>query len=156
MVTGQCAILVFVDTSDDIARLVVQAARRVRGARARALAPYGLTPHQAAAFLTIARHTQHQSDAELRLSDLARRMRIAPRSATEVVDALCARDLVRREPSSTDRRATSLLLTPTGRDLLADVSTANPATEVFSALTNAEREHLTQLLAKVLDHEPLP
>lgn len=156
MVTGQCGILVAVDTFDDTARLLMAVARRIRRARTRALAPYGLTPHQAVAFLTIARHRHHHECAELRLSDLARRLRIAPRSATEVVDALCERGLVEREPSSTDRRATSLVLTAKGRGILTDVNNASPATEVFAPLSPAERATLEELLTRVLDADPPP
>lgn len=141
------------NTIDDAARQIMQLARRIRRARTEALAPYGLSPHQAGAFVAIARHQHHHPDEELRLSDLAHRLRIAPRSATEVVDALCERGLVRREPSATDRRATSLVLTPVGKDLLADVRAANPATEVFAALTDAERNQLGTLLQKILDSE---
>lgn len=139
------------ETLDDITRQVMQLARRIRRARTKALAPYGLTPHQAGAFVAIARHQRRAPDEEMRLSDLARRLRIAPRSTTEVVDALCERELVQREPSATDRRATSLVLTAAGQALLADVRAANPATEVFAALTDAERERLGALLRKILD-----
>lgn len=131
----------------------MQVARRIRRARTKAFAPYGLTPHQAGAFAVIARHRRRFPDEELRLSDLARKLRIAPRSATEVVDALCERGLVRREPSAMDRRATSLVLTQAGQVLLADVHKANPATEVFAALTAAERATLGILLGTILDAE---
>src|SRR5699024_10014861 len=113
VVTGQCGILVAVDTFDDTARLLMDVERRIRRAR----------------------HRHRHECAELRLSDLARRLRIAPRSATEVVDALCERGLVEREPSSTDRRATSLVLTAKGRGILTDVNNASPATEVFAPLS---------------------
>lgn len=151
MATCQCGSVVGVDTADDTARLVMHLARRIRRARTEALAPYGLTPHQAGAFLAVARHHDRRPGEEMRIADLARWMRIAPRSATEVVDALCERDLLERRPSSTDRRATTLNLTPAGSALLADVSAANPAHEVFSALSQTERRTLTQLLTKILD-----
>lgn len=160
MGTGQCATLVCVDTGSDVTRLVTETARRIRRARMDSLAPYGLTPHQAGAFLVIghqrAGHDRSDPDrgdpgGELRVSDLARRLRIAPRSATEVVDALCASALVAREPSTTDRRATSLVLTARGQGLIDDVRRASPATSVFAALTEGERETLGTLLRKVLD-----
>lgn len=125
-------------------------ARRIRRARTESLSPYGLTPHQAGAFLAIARHRHHHPGQEMRLADLARFLRIAPRSATDVVDALAEQGLVAREPSSTDRRATSLVLTEAGTALLADVKGANPATEVFDALSESERATLATLLEKVL------
>lgn len=151
MATSQCARVVGVDTADDTARLVMHLARRIRRARTAALAPYGLTPHQAGAFLAVARHHDRRPGKEMRIADLARWMRIAPRSATEVVDALCERDLLERRPSPTDRRATTLNLTPAGSELLSDVSAANPAHEVFSALSPTERDALTKLLTKALD-----
>jgi DNA-binding MarR family transcriptional regulator len=42
----------------------------------------------------------------MRLSELSEHLHIAPRSATEVVDALESRGLVRRRPDPDDRRAT--------------------------------------------------
>lgn len=156
MVTGQCGILVVVDTFDDadVAGLVMAVARRIRRTRMERLAPYGLSPHQAGAFLAIARHRHHHGEQELRLSDLARRLRIAPRSTTEVVDALCERGLIQREPSATDRRATSLVLTAEGEQMLAEVGRANPGAEVFAALSAPERADLAELLGKALgpDH----
>lgn len=139
------------DTLEDLTRQVMQLARRIRRARTEALAPYGLTPHQARAFIVIARHPHRHPGVELRLTDLAQRLRIAPRSATEVVDALCKRELVQRENSSQDRRATSLTLTRSGQGLLADVRAASPATEVFAALNDRERAALGVLLSKLLD-----
>lgn len=156
MVACQCATVVSVDTSDSLTRLLMQAARRVRRARAEALAPYGLTPHQGGAFLAIARFHDHHGGAEMKQADLARRMRIAPRSATEVIDALCERGLIAREPSASDRRATSLVITDAGTDLLARLARAHPADEVFAALAPAEREQLAELLRKVLAHTEEP
>ena len=52
--------------------------------------------------------------APMRLSELSDRLHIAPRSATEVVDALEARGLVERRPDPSDRRATLVELTEHG------------------------------------------
>lgn len=135
--------------------LVMALSRRLRRARVEALEPYGLPPHQARAFMIVARHCTggqcpHNED-ELRLSALAQRLHIAPRSATEVVDALEKRDLVVRVPSATDRRATSLHITDAGRELFAELnrSQAEPS-GVFATLSPAEQTQLTALLRKVL------
>ncbi|QGH70866.1 winged helix DNA-binding protein [Pseudactinotalea sp. HY158] len=169
-------------------------ARRLRRARMAALKPYGLTPHQAGAFLMIARHgggpghhgggpghqgggPGHQgrgyglgrargdgADAgpggdcrehgrgtgELRLSDLAARLRIAARSVTEVVDALCEKGLVQRRPSPTDRRATAVELTEAGARLHEDLAARRPnAADLFAPLSEREREQLHALLSKL-------
>lgn len=135
----------------DLGHLVGHLARRLRHHRMRSLEPFGLAAHQARAFLMIARACDR--DSEIRPSDLARRLGIAARSATEVVDALEEMDLVVREPSPTDRRATQLVLTEAGdalRDELAEAR-ADRADEFFDVLAPAERETLRVLLAKVLD-----
>ena len=62
--------------------------------------------------------------APMRLSELSEQLRIAPRSTTEVVDALQEHGLVRREPDPHDRRATLVRLTDRG----TEVATAIRAT----------------------------
>ncbi len=153
VVTCQFARLVAVDTSSDLPRLIMRLSRRIRRARAEAFSPYGLSPHQAGAFLAISRHGHHRPEEELRIADLARHLRIAPRSATEVVDALCARGLIARESSATDRRATSLVVTDAGKALHHDVRAASPTPELFAQLTPEEQETLQRLLEKLLDED---
>ena len=140
---------------DDLtaAPLVMMLARRMREARLAALEPFGLAPHQARAFTIIARHSGR---GELRPSDLARRLGIAPRSATEVVDALAERGLVARSPSPTDRRATVLSVTDQGRELLEQMHghPDSPDDRVFARLTSAELATLTDLLRRAVGDPP--
>lgn len=135
----------------DLGLLVAHLARRLRRHRMESLEPFGLAAHQARAFMMIAR--SDGSESEVRPSDLARRLGIAARSATEVVDALEDLDLVRREPSPTDRRATRLLLTEAGRALRLRLSEtrADRSDDFFDVLAPDERDELRSLLAKVLD-----
>lgn len=128
-------------------QLVMTLAGRIRQARLAALEPFGLAPHQARAFTIIARHSRR---GELRLSDLARRLGIAPRSATEVVDALEDKGLVERAPSPTDRRATVLSVTDHGRAVLDRMHTrpGSPDDSVFASLSTEELESLTSLLRR--------
>src|SRR5699024_1978714 len=95
----------------DLSELLLHAAHQMRHGWARSLAEWDLSPHQAMALRT--------ADAEDggRVSDLATRLRIAARSATEVVDGLEQRGLVRRCPSPTDRRAVLVQVTEEGRAL---------------------------------------
>lgn len=67
-----------------------------------------LPPHQARALRVVVRSDGTRPGA------LAERMRIAPRTATEVVDALVARGLVERRPDPTDRRAQLVVATDEG------------------------------------------
>ncbi|MFB0835763.1 MarR family winged helix-turn-helix transcriptional regulator [Arthrobacter halodurans] len=84
----------------------------------------------------------------LRLSELAERLRIAPRSATEVVDQLEARGLVARAPDPRDRRATLVSLTAEGRALTERVGAVRGEQSdfFFARLAPKDRGELGRLL----------
>src|SRR5437762_12268297 len=65
--------------------------------------------------------TLDHAEQPLRLSELAARLGIVPRSATSVVDDLEAAGLVARQPDPHDRRATLVDLTPDGRQILTSL-----------------------------------
>src|SRR4051794_26613786 len=94
-------------------------ARRLRSASMASLAAWDVTPSQMRAIRTLTAH-----EGGLRSSALAAHLHIAPRSATEVIDALEAKGLVRRSPDPTDRRATLVALTERGTGLMDDVRRA--------------------------------
>src|SRR2546429_7981531 len=58
---------------------------------------------------------------ELPVCEVQRRILVESSSTTYVVDKLCNRGLVRRRPSTADRRVTLLALTPAGRRLIARI-----------------------------------
>ncbi|WP_324275280.1 MarR family winged helix-turn-helix transcriptional regulator [Blastococcus brunescens] len=93
--------------------------------------------------------TQHG----VRLSDLAERLRIAPRSATEVADALQDRGLVERTPDPADRRAVILRPTDEGRRIREEIAAARTAdaVELFERLPEADRATLARILRALLD-----
>ncbi len=129
-------------------QLVMQIAGRTRRAWLADLEPYGLSPHLARPLMVISR-----ADPEtLRLSDLADKLRITPRSTTEVVDGLAERGLVERHPSPTDRRATVLVLTAEGRRLAEELqrSRHEHGDAMFDALSERDQAALRKLLIKVL------
>ncbi|YAL83799.1 MarR family winged helix-turn-helix transcriptional regulator [Dermacoccaceae bacterium W4C1] len=135
------------DTPGD-AELMAALRRVMHGMRRHSMAslePYGLTPHQARAFLTVAR----TDEQPLRLKDLADRLHIAPRSATEVVDALEAKGLVRRGPAAEDRRAVVVTTTADGGRLAKRVRAAQDDQPMLSALTDADRQELLRLLQSI-------
>ncbi len=125
--------------------LLMGTARALRRRWAERLAPSDLTPHDVRALRAIG------TEGPLRLGALAERLRIAPRSATDVVDRLTERDLVTRTPDPADRRAATVALTESGRDRLDDVSASRrlDAAEFFGALTSAEQAQLARLLTKL-------
>ncbi len=128
----------------DLPELFLRAAKRIRRNQVGKLAPLGLTPAQARALRIIG----HQPEP-LRMTDLADRLGIVPRSATTLVDALAAADLVTRAPDPDNRRATLVTLTPAGQATLARMADARreAAEELFATLSSDQRETLRDLLA---------
>ncbi|MER2133147.1 MAG: MarR family transcriptional regulator [Arthrobacter sp.] len=123
--------------------------RGLRGRWMKQLAPFDLTPHQFRALNAAARSGD---DGGLRLKDLADLLRIAPRSATEVVDQLEAKNLVQRGPDPSDRRATLITLTEQGARIRSEVreDRARQADEYFAVLSEEDRAGLERILVQLL------
>jgi DNA-binding MarR family transcriptional regulator len=87
----------------------------------------------------------------MRLSELSERLEIAPRTATEVVDALEAPGLVRRRGDPGDRRATLVEVTEHGARVLAEIRAARgtEAGRIFGRLSPADRAGLARILAEL-------
>jgi len=133
--------------SEGLSDLFWAVARQLRHRSKEALEPWNIAPSQWRALATLYRH------GELRLSALAEHLRIAPRSATEVVDDLEARELVTRRPDPTDRRAVLVALTEAGTAMADAVDKARQAEgeRVFAALSPADRADLGRVLRKLRD-----
>jgi DNA-binding MarR family transcriptional regulator len=130
--------------------LVMAVARRVRRAHLDALARWQVTPSQSRALRVLA----SQPDG-MRPSVLADELHIAPRSATEVADALEERGWVGRSPDPTDRRATTLTLTGAGRELVAQIDDVRreASERVLDVLTPAQRRTLHEILTVVVGED---
>jgi DNA-binding MarR family transcriptional regulator len=122
-------------------------ARQLRDRSAETLAPWDITPAHLRALRMLSRH------GTMRLSELSERLEIAARSATEVVDALESRDLVRRRADPGDRRATLVDVTEHGAGVLAEIraTRGTEAGRIFGRLTPAERAELARILSKLRD-----
>jgi DNA-binding MarR family transcriptional regulator len=122
-------------------------ARQLRDRSAETLAPWAITPAHLRALRMLSRH------GTMRLSELSERLEIAPRTATEVVDALQAQDLVRRRADPGDRRATLVEVTEHGADVLAEIRAARgtEAGRVFGRLSAADRADLARILGQLRD-----
>ena len=120
-------------------------ARQLREKSAETLAPWDITPAHLRALRILTRH------GTMRLSELSDHLQIAPRTATEVVDALQARDLVRRRADPGDRRATLVEVTEHGAATMGEIrATRGPeAGRVFGRLSPAERAELARILGKL-------
>ena len=126
----------------DLGDLVLRVARAVRRRGAEAMAPWDIAPHHARALKVISRHEG------IRPGELAGHLRVAPRSVTDVVDALEARGLLAREPDPGDRRATVLVLTASGRQLMQEIGQARRADAdvYFAHLSASDRADLERIL----------
>jgi DNA-binding MarR family transcriptional regulator len=112
---------------------------------------HGLTPHQERALLALSRlEAQHHG---VRVSHLAHHLGIAPRSATEVADALEAAGLTDRTPDPTDRRAVLLGLTEAGRATVTAVRERRRtvAEQALRTLDDTDRAQLRRLLTALLE-----
>ncbi len=126
----------------DLGDLLLRVARRLRHATFTALAPMGLSPHQSRALRIIA------AEEPVRPSVLAARLRIAPRSATDVLDGLAGGGWIERSPDPDDRRATLVSLTASGRELNDQVAAMRheESDRLFGRLGEDDRRTLAALL----------
>lgn len=140
--------------------LLLRLARRWRRLGQQEDPSQGLSPHQERGLLALARLTRRATDDSpdtepvgVRVSHLAAHLGIAPRSATEVADALEAAGLITRSPDPTDRRAVRLTLTGEGLHTVGQVRDRRRAAaqEAVSTLSPADRNELRRLLLELLD-----
>ncbi|MCW2741071.1 MAG: Bacterial regulatory protein MarR [Blastococcus sp.] len=131
----------------DLGDLLMRVARTQRRRFRKVLAPWELSPHQARALLVVC-----EGDG-VRLTDLAERLRIAPRSATEVADGLQERGLIERSRDPGDRRAVLLRPTDEGRRIHREIAAARRAdsAELYARLSEADRATLARILRSLTD-----
>ncbi len=134
------------DDPVQLADLLHGLTRRLRRSQAEGLAPLGLTPAQERALRLISR-----SDEPPRMTEVADRLGIVPRSLTTVIDALEEAGLVRREIDPRNRRAILLRLTDRGAAVRDELREARrrAAEDLFAALPPADRELFGDLLARL-------
>lgn len=130
-----------------LAELITRLARKLRRRSREQFEPLEMSDGQARALRTLG-----ESEVPLRMSDLARRFDVTPRSATSVAEALEQRGLVTREIDPNDRRSILLRLTEAGHDLLGAISLrrAEVVAEIFAPLTANERASFAELCLKAL------
>jgi DNA-binding MarR family transcriptional regulator len=137
------------DSSGDesLSEVFWQVARQLRETSQETLAPWDITPAHLRTLRTLKRH------GTMRLSELSDHLHIAPRSTTEVVDALESRGLVRRRADPSDRRATLVEVTEQGVSVLEAIRAARgtEAGRVFGRLSPADRADLVRILGKLRD-----
>jgi DNA-binding MarR family transcriptional regulator len=132
-------------SDETLAEAFWSVARQLRDMSQQTLAPWDLTPSNLRALRVLNRHGM------MRLSELSDRLHIAPRSTTEVIDALQSRGLVQRRPDPGDRRATLAEVTERGASVLGAIRAARgtEAERVFARLSQTDRAHLARILRKL-------
>jgi len=133
--------------SEHTGDLLMSAARSLRRCHGAALAKWEITRAQSRALDVVCEL------GSARLSVLAERLRIATRSAAEVVESLEARGLATRNDDRYDRRATCVVATDEGRHLQALLDEARHAeTDRFlAALSPDDRLELERILTLLVD-----
>lgn len=128
-----------------IAESFLRVTRRLRRETGRRTAPFGLNPHQSRALRVIG------ESGPLRPSELAGRLGIVARSATDSVAGLVEAGFVERTTDPADGRAQLLALSPAGRTVLAEVSRirAEVGRDFFGRLSEADRATLARLLDRL-------
>jgi DNA-binding MarR family transcriptional regulator len=131
----------------ELRHLVLAAQREGNRWLADELRPAGLTPSQAEILSVLS------EQGDLTLAEVGRLIVCETGSPSRVVDLLVKRNLVRREPGTTDRRVVHLSLTPQGRDLMETVIKAEHAlnTAMLQVLSPPERRTLVTLLRRMLE-----
>ncbi|MEE6282101.1 MarR family winged helix-turn-helix transcriptional regulator [Georgenia sp. MJ170] len=135
------------ERAPDLSETLMHASRALRRRWWHALEEWDVSPHQARALRTVCAQDQ------ARLSEVAAWLRIAPRSATEVIDSLEARGLVERQPDPDDRRAVLVVPTADGRQMhtATEQARAAAAETLFGRLDPTERQQLGRLLRRLVD-----
>jgi DNA-binding MarR family transcriptional regulator len=122
-------------------------ARQLREMSKESLVPWDITPAHLRAMRVLKRN------GAMRLSELSDHLHIAPRSTTEVADALQTRGLIERRPDPGDRRATLVELTEHGAAVLDEIRAARgtEAERVFGKLSETDRAQLARVLRELQD-----
>lgn len=128
-----------------LAEAFLRVTRQLRRETQRRIAPLGLNLHQSRALRMIG------EAGPLRPSELAGRLGIVARSATDSVSGLVAAGYVERRTDPADGRAHLLALSPSGAAALAEVARvrAEVGAELFGRLDDDERAALATLLDKL-------
>jgi DNA-binding MarR family transcriptional regulator len=135
------------ELSAQLGETIVRIARRLRRSSTRSLEPFGLSDSEARVLRLIAR-----SDSPLRMSEIAKKIEVVPRSATTVVAGLEAKGLANREIAVEDRRSILVRPTKAGLRLVADLgrARAEAAVALFGRLDPTDRVELLRILSGLL------
>ena len=120
-------------------RTLLEAVLRVQGDLRRALAPIGVTPHQAGVLSYLRQH------ADARLVDAAEAFRVEPPTIVDVVQDLVRKGWVLNKRSIKDRRTLSLNLSRKGEALVRRIAPIVHGVETTLILASKKRSGTTTM-----------
>jgi DNA-binding MarR family transcriptional regulator len=127
----------------ELSSMVFQLTGRLRAEFNAAAAALDLPPAQALVLTNLS--------APAPMRELAEWLSCEPSNVTGIVDGLERRGLVTRQPDPTDRRVKHVVLTEEGERRRAELGSRSLAqAEAIFELSDADRSHLRDLLARVL------
>ena len=129
--------------AEDLGEQLLRVARILRRTWMVDLSEHDLSPHEARALRVVC-----DREEPPRLRELAEALRVAPRSVTDVVDALEAKGHLARQPDPGDRRASIVVATDEGRRVRAAIHEARRrgVADRMGALSAAQRAGLADAL----------
>ncbi|HEX3778815.1 MAG TPA: MarR family transcriptional regulator [Pseudonocardiaceae bacterium] len=138
------------DLASELTEATMMLAKSIRRAGSAQVAPLGITFAQGRLLWLLA------ETGRLRMADIAARLAVVPRSATDQVDALEQAGLAARTADPADRRSVLVELTEAGRDVLRRMGEAKQqaAETVFGRLEETEQRELLALLRGVVARRP--
>lgn len=132
--------------TSDLGTLMHLAFRKLRRTWSSQLEPWDLTPFQWRTLRSI-----HSGGGSLRPGEIADKLHIVPRSATEVIDQLEEKKLIERRTDPKDRRAIQVSLTSQSDHLISQIleERQSLSEQFFAILSAKEQEQLSHLLSKL-------
>jgi DNA-binding MarR family transcriptional regulator len=125
---------------------IVRTDIRLRGEFIEAMSPLGLRPAEFSALMLIL------DNSEITQKHLGQSLRISPPNMATMLDRMVERGWIKRERSTTDRRAQHPHLTNVGRTLALKAATIAETLEdeALSVLSTGERLILIEMLQKIV------
>jgi DNA-binding MarR family transcriptional regulator len=138
-------------TGSDAVDAIIYAAHRIRTATDSALREHGLS-------LSGLKLLKALRDGDRSMREISQALHVSPRTVTDIIDGLEARDLVARGPHPSDRRVTMLHLTEAGTREMdgANTQAERVAAHAISGLGEREQHILSGLLERVCVPEGQP
>lgn len=133
------------DSPKPLGRAIYQTAQNIKNCAEKTLKPYELTLEQ----FHLLKHMQ--LDAGMSQRELGELVNKTPANITRILDRLETKELVQRNPSKTDRRATHVFLTEKGNKLKTKVFATfeSLSAQLTEGITDKQQDKTRKILATI-------